>query len=202
MEFLKETFGTEALTYEQFLEKINGNKKIKLANLADGQYISKEKYGSLETELSTVKGQLDAANNKIAGFESMDVETIKKEAADWKSQYETETSALKQKLEDQKYEFAAKRYADGLKFTSESARRAFVTDLMNKKLQMQDDAILGADDFKAKYAEADPGAFVTDQQQNAPRFSGTTRAQSSPQNATEIDAYFTKKYGDNPYYKK
>lgn len=48
MEFLKEVFGSEALTYEQFSEKLKGNDKIKLANLASGEYVSKYRFDDME----------------------------------------------------------------------------------------------------------------------------------------------------------
>ena len=40
MEFLKEVFGSEALTYDQLAEKLKGSTTIKLGNLAGGAYPS------------------------------------------------------------------------------------------------------------------------------------------------------------------
>ena len=49
MEFLKELFGTEALTYGQLAEKVTA-KKMKLADLSTGAYVGKEKLGALTVE--------------------------------------------------------------------------------------------------------------------------------------------------------
>lgn len=42
MEILKALFGDEALTFEQFAEKVNNAADVKLGNLAGGQYIEKK----------------------------------------------------------------------------------------------------------------------------------------------------------------
>lgn len=47
MDFLKQYLGDEL--YAQLEEKLKGNDKVKLANLADGGYVAKKKYDDLET---------------------------------------------------------------------------------------------------------------------------------------------------------
>lgn len=44
MGILKALFGDEALTFEQFAEKVNNAADVKLGNLAGGQYVEKDKY--------------------------------------------------------------------------------------------------------------------------------------------------------------
>ena len=56
MEFLKSLFGSEALTFEQFVEKVNAG-GIKIANLAEGKYVDKHRKEDVEN-------QLEAANIK------------------------------------------------------------------------------------------------------------------------------------------
>lgn len=43
-QFLKELFGEDSLTFEQFSEKLSQNGSIKLANISDGGYVEKEQY--------------------------------------------------------------------------------------------------------------------------------------------------------------
>jgi hypothetical protein len=52
MEFLKQYLGDEL--YAQVAEKLTGNDKVKLANLADGGYVAKGKFDELEID----KGKL------------------------------------------------------------------------------------------------------------------------------------------------
>lgn len=58
MEFLKEIFGSEALTYEQLSDKLKGNENIKLANLASGDYVSKYKLDDAEKLLAAERAKL------------------------------------------------------------------------------------------------------------------------------------------------
>ena len=65
-EFLQETFGGEALTFEQFNEKLNGSENIRLANVADGSYVSKEDYDKLSGQLKDATANAE----KYADFEA------------------------------------------------------------------------------------------------------------------------------------
>lgn len=160
MEFLKEVFGSEALTYDQLAEKLSGNKAIKLANLAGGSYISREKFAALEQERDGLKSQLGEANAKIEEFKGMDIDGIRAAADEWKTKYDTDTAALQQQLAEKDYSYSVREAVGGMKFTSESAKRAFIADLSLKKLPLQDGKLLGLDDFVKSYKESDPDAFV------------------------------------------
>ena len=59
MEMLKALFGGEALTFDQFAEKVNQSSDVKLGNLADGKYVDKNKYDDISK-------QLEAANANLA----------------------------------------------------------------------------------------------------------------------------------------
>lgn len=69
METLKNLFGDGALTYDQFAEKLKDSKDVKLANLAEGQYVGKDKYSALEAERNALKTQLSEANTKLKGYD-------------------------------------------------------------------------------------------------------------------------------------
>lgn len=47
LDFLKDTFGDEALTLDQLNERLEQNETIKIVNAADGSYVSKETYDNL-----------------------------------------------------------------------------------------------------------------------------------------------------------
>lgn len=115
---------------------------------------------AVETERDTLKTQLDEANKAIKGFEGLDVEGIKAKAAEWETKYNTDTQALKDQLAAKEYEYSVNGAVAGLKFTSESARKAFVADLTGKKLPVQEGKLLGLEDFVKGYKESDPNAFA------------------------------------------
>lgn len=71
LEFLKAILGDDL--FDQFIEKLNAyngdeankDKQIKLANLTDGGYVSKDKYTDLETTLTGKQSELEKANGLI-----------------------------------------------------------------------------------------------------------------------------------------
>ena len=194
MEFLKAILGEEL--YSQVEEKINSynsdeknkDNQVKIVNLSEGKYIGKEKFDAKETELTGVRQQLEDANNTIKTYEDMDVEGIKKSVQDWQTKYDTDTKALQDKLSKRDYDYAVEKKVDSLKFSSASAKKAFTTDLIAKELKLENDNLLGFEDFVKEYKEADPGAFVVEQEpgtKEKPAFGSSTLGEES--GASELD---------------
>lgn len=171
MEFLKAILGEEL--YNQFIEKINtyngdeANKEklIKLVNLTDGGYVSKDKYTSLETDLSGKTSELKKANGLI---EELKKSTGKDEDSQQKiTTYETEIATLKRENEELKTENA-------LKFALVSAGAVDVDYLVFKakekgEIKLGDDGkIKGEDDLISGLKTQHPAMFEAsnNQQQN------------------------------------
>lgn len=72
MDFLKEHLGDEL--YNKVTEKLKGNDKVKLANLASGEYIGKDKFTAAESAKKELEGQLKERDTQL--------ETLKKAAGD------------------------------------------------------------------------------------------------------------------------
>lgn len=166
MEFLKELFGDEALTFEQLGEKLKGAGKdgrdIKLIDLSQGGHIGIEKFNAKETAISTLQEQLDAANKAIDDFKGMDIDSIKTAADEYKKQAEQAQADATAKEQAANYRVAAIEAASGISFSSNSAKQAFIDSLVKKALPLDDGKITGFADFEAQYKEADPGAFKSD----------------------------------------
>lgn len=121
----------------------------------------KQMIATLTAERDGIKTQLDQANEKLEGYDP-----------EWKQKAEQAKLEAEQRISALEYEHAANRSADGVRFSSESAKRAFLSDLKSKSFPLQDGKILGFDDFLKGYKESDPGAFEPDKQ--PPQFSGPT----------------------------
>lgn len=115
---------------------------------------------TLTAERDGLRQQLENAEKEIKSYKDMDIEGIKAAAASWEQKYTADTEALKQELADANYGFAVKEAAGSLKFSSESAKKAFVADLTAKKLPLQEGKLLGLADFVESYKEGDSAAFV------------------------------------------
>lgn len=112
MDFLKDILGDEL--YKQMAEKVNaynGNeankdKQVKLANLATGGYVSKDKYAALETSLNGKQTELDTANGLIAELKKS---TKGNEELQTKiTGYETQVADLQKQLQETKLKSAIK----------------------------------------------------------------------------------------------
>ena len=63
MDFLKDALGDDL--FAQVLEKLNGNESIRLANVANGSYIPKDKYDLERQNVRAQKQQIDELNTKL-----------------------------------------------------------------------------------------------------------------------------------------
>ena len=133
MDYLKEIFGEDALTYDEFTEKVKKSDKVKLANLKDGRYVDKNKFEAKEKEVETLQEQLETANKQIEDFKEMDIDAIKQAAEDYKAKYETEKANAQKELEKLQFEHAIEKALTGAKAKNAKAVRALL-DLDGLKL--------------------------------------------------------------------
>lgn len=110
----------------------------------------KQTITTLTTERDAARTQLGEANKKLEGYDP-----------DWKSKAEKAENDAKAQVAELHSEFAAQTAVSGVKFSSESAKKAFLADLKAKKMPVQDGRLLGFDDFLADYKKTDPGAFAS-----------------------------------------
>ena len=146
MEFLKDLFGGQALTFDQLQNAAQG-KGFEVVNAAGGAYVSKADADNLRSQVSTLTDQLGEANKKLEGFDP-----------EWKAKADAAT----QQLNQQKFDFALE------KALSKSGARsgAAVRGLLNRdKLQLADDGeILGLDKQLDALKKAEDTAFLFEEQ--------------------------------------
>ena len=160
-EYLKSLFEGGAITFDQFVAALESHKEVKLANLADGGYVAKDKFDAKVTELSGVKEQLTAANATIQSYKDMDIDGIKKSAAEWQQKYETDTKSLKEKLDAQATEFAARTYLSGYQYTDDLVKDAIYDKFMAKGFKRSEDGKFeGADSWMEEMKKNYPGSFA------------------------------------------
>lgn len=167
-EFLKKLWGEtkegeapKTMTADEFIAALTADKTINVVDLKAGGYVSQEKFNREKTRADGLDTQLKEANVKLESFEKdgVTIETVKKEAADWKQKYETETKALNAKLTAQERDHLIDQYLSGTEFTSSLAKKG-IRDLLSaeQSLTVKDGALVGADDlmkgFRKTYADA------------------------------------------------
>ena len=181
-------------------------KKECLEDLSEGGYVSKEKYGELDTAKKGIEKQLKDANATINSYKEMDIDGIKKSAEDWEKKYNEDTQKLNQQIENDRKTFAAERYIADQKIKSPLSRKAILQEFLAQNLEFKDGAFSGADEYMKKVREQYPDEFEQEQEPNQGRQKGTwvrgTQGTYKPETKSEEAAYLEKKYGNNKYAKK
>lgn len=165
------------LTWEQFQAAMG---TAKFVDLTEGHYVSKQKYdddiSNRDTQITTLNTTIQTRDNDLATLQQTikdagDIDALKQasqDLADLRQKYDTETKQYQKQLRQQAYEFAVTEYVNGQKFTSKAAKNDFKNQMIAKKLQFEDGKLIGADDFRAMYAQSDPDAFVAETPAPAP----------------------------------
>lgn len=140
MEFLKSVFGENALTYAELEAALKDNKEIKLANLASGQYVDKEKFDREETRANELKTQLETANTTITSLKGLDAEGLKGKVKEWETKYQTDTATLTAKLAEQTKSSKIEVALLGAKAKNTKAVRALLDE---SKISLDGENVIG-----------------------------------------------------------
>lgn len=128
----------------------------------------------LETERDAWKEKAETAETTLKSFEGVDLDTMQRELSDWKKKAEDAEKDAQAKLYERDFADALKTEFEGIKFSSEAAKRAIMAEVKDAGLKLKDGKILGLNDLIAQMKEKDASAFVDDEQieaqQNAARF--------------------------------
>lgn len=144
----------------------------------------KQQITTLTAERDTARNNLSDANKKLEGYDP-----------EWKTKAEKAENDAKAQVAAMQQDFAAQTAAAGVKFSSESAKRAFLSDLKAKKLPLQDGKLLGFEDYLKSYRESDPDAFAPEKA--APTITVGSKGQTP---ATSNQSFLDNKYKNNPFY--
>lgn len=180
----KEAFDKEVLENYKTVKEVD-TLRNKLETVEGDKKAIEAKYNTdiaqRDTDLATLQEKLKNAGadaNKLSNLQT-DFDTLQQT-------YNTAKADYEKQLAEQAYDFAIKENSSKLKFSSNSAKKAFMSDLKAKNLSMENGKILGFDDFVNAYKEQDAGAFITDNpspknDEPKPSFSGKT----NPSDKTE-----------------
>ena len=154
-----EELKAQGLTEEQisFVMAENGKDLKKLQKEND----------NLTSERDTWKEKAEAAETTLKGFEGVDLETMQKELSDWKQKATEAEKNAQSQLYERDFADALKTEFEGIKFSSEAAKRAIMAEVKEADLKLKDGKILGLNDLLSQMKEKDASAFVDDAQQQA-----------------------------------
>lgn len=182
----------EAILTELGIE-VPADKKENLTKKVAENYITKaeheKKLGKVETDRDTWKEKAETAETTLKGFEGVDLDTMQKELSDWKKKAEDAEKDAQAKLYERDFADALKTEFEGIKFSSEAAKRAIMAEVKDAGLKLKEGKILGLNDLITQMKEKDASAFVDDEQikaqQNAARFTQPIGKQNQGGNMTK-----------------
>lgn len=178
-----EELKAQGLTEEQisFVMAENGKDLKKLQKEND----------NLTTDRDTWKEKAEAAETTLKGFEGVDLETMQKELSDWKQKATEAEKNAQAQLYERDFADALKTEFEGIKFSSEAAKRAIMAEVKEAGLKLKDGKILGLNDLIGQMKEKDASAFIDDAQQqaqrNMARFTAPLGKQNAPGTMTRKD---------------
>ena len=144
----------------------------------------KQQVATLTTERDTARTHLGEVNKKLEGYDP-----------EWRSKAEKAENDAKAQVAELQHDFAAERAVSGVQFSSDSAKRAFLSDLKAKKLPLQEGKLLGFEDYLKSYKESDPGAFAPEKAAPTVTVGGKGQAPASSN-----QSFLDNKYKNNPFY--
>lgn len=178
-----EELKAQGLTEEQisFVMAENGKDLKKLQKEND----------NLSADRDTWKEKAEAAETTLKGFEGVDLETMQREISDWKQKATEAEKNAQAQLYERDFADALKAEFEGIKFSSEAAKRAIMAEVKEAGLKLKDGKILGLNDLLSQMKEKDASAFVDDAQQqvqqNMARFTAPVGKQNTPGTMTRKD---------------
>lgn len=107
---------------------------------------------------AAVQKQLDEANTTIKSYTDMDIDSVKKSAADWENKYkqsEADRLAFEHKTK-------VGNMVKGLKLKDSIYEDYLTNQIIEKQLKFEGDKLIGGDDVVKAFKEAHPDAFQTD----------------------------------------
>lgn len=189
MDFLKEILGEDL--FPQFKEKVDNynnehkDKPLKLVNLSEGNYISKEKFDSKETEATNLKKQVEDANKEIQSYKDMDIDSIKQSASDWETKYNELVESQKVEKEKSIRKERTDAFFSDVKFASEMAKTGVIAKFNEKDFKYDEESksFQGAKEWLEELKKSDANSFMSDVVN--PSFSTTPTA---PTNDSSMDS--------------
>ena len=160
---------------KEFLEKMELSAEVAekiLSEYAKDMAAEQDKLQAAEADRDSYKDKFTAADQSLRELKDKDIEGTEAELEAYKQKYD----ALEKKMAADAYKRTVENYVGGYNFTSDLAKKAVITELLDKELKLEDGKLLGADDIMKTIKDANPGAFVAEETggKKTPKYDGQT----------------------------
>ena len=168
------------------IDKVNAGQAdktnhVRFADLSEGGYVSVDKFNAqvngLNQQVKDLQGQLASRDTDITGLqEKLTAATadasklveVQQQLTGLQAKYTRDQKDWETKTTKQRKEFMVRERANGLKFTSEAAKRDFLGQANVKDFQLDGETLIGYNEFFDKYKAENPTAFVEEKPADPP----------------------------------
>lgn len=123
-----------------------------------------KKVKKAEEERDQYKERAETAEETLKGFDGKDLDTITKERDEWKEKAETAERDYNTKIAEREKNDLLKEAFENVKFSSESAKKAIMSDIA-AGVSVKDGKLIGFNDLLEDAKKSDASAFVDEQAQ-------------------------------------
>lgn len=131
---------------------------------------AEKKVGKVQKELDATKEKLTSTEEALKEFDGVDADGLKKKIADLEEANKKKDEEYKAEIEKKDYSEAIEKLTKDIQFSSKSAKKQFIAELMENPLQVRDGAVLGFEDYLKTVKENDPDSFVDESKGSAGKF--------------------------------
>lgn len=174
------------------------DEQIKFVMAENGKDVEKAKaeLNSITAERDKFKSQAEAAEETLKKFEEVDVDSVKAELEDWKKKAEEQEKNYTEELYKRDFKDALNKELEGVKFSSEAAKKSIMAEIESAGLKLNNGKILGLNDLLNQMKEADKTAFVSEAESNKPKFTNPMGSTGNEGTMTKQDILKIKDSGE------
>ena len=154
---------------EDLKEKGLTDEQIQFVMAENGKDIKKlqKENGTLGSDRDNWKQRAETAEETLKKFDGVDLKTMQTELADWKKKAEDAEKDYNAKIYERDFSDALKTELESVKFSSDAAKRAVMSEIKESGLKLKDGKILGLSDLIGQIKERDASAFVDEEKEKA-----------------------------------
>ena len=150
------------------LKQFNVEVTPEMEKAFSGEFLSEKevdkKLSKLQAENESLKERADSAEETLKGFEGKNFDEITRERDEWKKKAEdAEKEYSAREAEREKQELLKEAFAE-IEFTSESAKKAIMTQI-SENVSVKNGKLIGFNDLIEDAKKNDASAFVDKEQQ-------------------------------------
>jgi len=149
----------ETIIKEAGLE-LTDDQKAAITKAVGENYKPIADYDNQVAKYKTLEGQYKDVKSSLDKFDGVSIDDLKKQIQEEKDRADAAEKKAKDDMAERDYSDAVKAQLESVAFSSEAAKKQFMTDLIEKKLPLEGGKLLGFDDYVSAYKEKDKGAFI------------------------------------------